>query len=263
MVTRSSTRFVSWRPYYRTPMSVGASMSKLAEVKGVRPLFPFYGSKWRDAVRYPKPRSIVVEPFAGSATYSLRHGVDRAVLVERDPIIAGLWRYLIKVTSSEILGLPDLEPGQLVDDLANVPQEAKWLIGFWLNRGSATPKKRATKFSSRTDKAQLVWGERARERIAASVHLVRNWVVIEGDYSSAPRLGSATYFIDPPYVDKGRYYRFSEVDYKHLAEWCRGLPGYRIVCEQHGADWLPFQPLATIKSRKGVSREVVWTAGAC
>ena len=37
----------------------------------MRPLFPFYGSKWRDAKRYGAPVfGHVVEPFAGSAGYS-------------------------------------------------------------------------------------------------------------------------------------------------------------------------------------------------
>ena len=64
-----------------------------------------------------------------------------------------------------------------------------------------------------------------------------------------------------PYVDKGRYYRIRSVDYDRLGAWCRRLPGQTIVCEQAGATWLPFRPLATIKSTRGTSEEVVWTSG--
>lgn len=226
----------------------------------MRPLFPFYGSKWRDAKRYPSPyNGTVIEPFAGSAGYATYWEPGRVVLYDRDPIIVSVWDYLIHATGAEIRELPDLEVGQSVDSLS-VPQEARWLIGFWLNRGSATPKKTKTAFSSRTERQQLVWSERARVRIASEVHKVRHWEVFYGSYESCPRL-DATWFVDPPYVDKGRYYRVRSVDYDRLGAWCRHLPGQTIVCEQAGATWLPFRPLATIKSTRGTSAEVVWTAG--
>jgi hypothetical protein len=65
--------------------------------------------------------------------------------------------------------------------------------------------------------------------------------------------------LGPPYVEKGKYYRhrLSKEDYPRLAGWCLDLPGDVVVCEQHGANWLPFEPLATIKSTRGTSAEVV------
>jgi site-specific DNA-adenine methylase len=79
----------------------------------IRPLFPFYGSKWRDARRYPAPgESIVIEPFAGSAGYSLWYEPHRVWLYDVDPIVVGVWSYLIAATPRELLALPDLEPGQ-------------------------------------------------------------------------------------------------------------------------------------------------------
>ncbi len=227
----------------------------------MRPLFPFYGSKWRDAKRYPGPyNGVVIEPFAGSAGYATYWEPARVILYDRDPIIVSVWDYLIHVTASEVRALPDLEVGQSVDDLSSLPQEARWLIGFWLNRGSATPKKTKTAFSARTERQQLIWSERARVRIASEIEKVRHWEVFYGSYESCPRL-DATWFVDPPYVDKGRYYRIRSVDYDRLGAWCRHLPGQTIVCEQDGAMWLPFRPLAIIKSTRGTSSEVVWTAG--
>lgn len=223
------------------------------------PLFPFYGSKWRAARRYPRPLgSRVVEPFAGSAGYSLWWEPEIVVLVDADPIICGVWDYLIRARSAEILALPDLEVGQSVDDFSHLPQEARWLIGFWLNRGSAQPKKTRTAFSARTERAQLVWSERARIRIAASMHKVSWWTIVHGSYDSIPVI-DGTYFVDPPYVDKGRYYRYKDVDYDELGCWCAKIPDV-VVCEQEGADWLPFAPLATIKSTRGTSSEVIYTS---
>jgi hypothetical protein len=224
----------------------------------VSPLFPFYGSKWRDAKRYPRPHDgVVIEPFAGSAGYSVFHAPPKVLLVDLDPIVTAVWDYLIHVTPLEVMALPDLEVGESVDSL-KVPQEARWLIGFWLNRGSAQPKKTKTVYSARTERAQLIWSERARKRIAWNIAGIRSWQVKLGNYEDIPTK-QATWFVDPPYVDKGRYYRFSAIDYGRLGRWCRALPGQVIVCEQAGAAWLPFHPLAVIKSTKGTSEEVVWT----
>lgn len=225
----------------------------------MRPLFPFYGSKWRDARKYGAPGGgqHVVEPFAGSAGYSTFFEPSRVTLVDLDPIIVGVWDYLISASAAEILALPDVEPGQDVREMG-LPQEAAWLIGFWLNRGSASPKRTRTAFSSRTDRQQLVWSDRARQRIASDVHRVDDWTVRLGEYTDAPLDPEAFYFVDPPYVDKGRYYRINNVKHYEIADWVYNLPGSAVVCENAGASWMPFELLASIKSTKGVSHEVVY-----
>jgi hypothetical protein len=58
-----------------------------------------------------------VEPFAGSAGYSLRYPSHNVVLVERDPLIAATWRYLLRVSAAEILALPDIRMDQTVADM--------------------------------------------------------------------------------------------------------------------------------------------------
>jgi 16S rRNA G966 N2-methylase RsmD len=84
----------------------------------------------------------------------------------------------------------------------------------------------------------------------------------EGDYADCNISGSGTWFIDPPYQRAGRHYRFGpdQIDYKELAAWCLSRPGQVIVCENHGADWLPFQSLSEVKTTRAGrrSREVVW-----
>ena len=55
-------------------------------------------------------------------------------------------------------------------------------------------------------------------------------------------------------------------DYEALADWCRSRRGQVIVCENVGADWLPFEPFITIKANESksggkVSREAIWTNG--
>ena len=226
----------------------------------LRPFFPYYGSKWNIARRYPAPNGLVVEPFAGGAGYATFYGTPRAILRDVDPIIAGLWRYLIGVRPAEIMALPEMpEVGDSVDNYA-IPQEAKWLIGFWLNRGSAQPKKSRTAYSARTDRAQLNWGAKAKERIASQVESIRDWTVEEGGYETAPDV-SATWFVDPPYGDKGKFYRCGFSDFDALGRWCRARDGAVIVCEGPGATWLPFKPLGSFKSSKGRAEEVVFLSG--
>ena len=226
----------------------------------MRPFFPYYGSKWNIARHYPPPKpGLVIEPFSGSAGYASFYDCPHVHLIDADPIIAGLWSYLISVTPTEIMALPDLpNVGDHVDDHA-LPQEAKWLIGFWLNRGSAQPKKSRTAYSARTDKAQLNWGVRAKERIASQLPLIAEWSVTHGTYDAAPDV-TATWYVDPPYGDKGRYYRVGFDQYDDLGDWCRGRRGLVIACEGPGAAWLPFRPLGNFKSSLGHAKEVVYVS---
>lgn len=227
----------------------------------MRPLFPYYGSKWNIARHYPKPRAgRVIEPFAGGAGYASFYDCRQVDLFDADPIIVGVWDYLLRVTHAEIMALPEMpEVGDHVDNY-DLSQEAKWLIGFWLNRGSAQPKKSRTAYSARTDRAQLNWGARAKESIAGQLDLVAGWTVTLGSYDEAPDV-EATWFIDPPYGDKGKYYRVGFSDFEGLGRWCRTRQGLVIACGGEGADWLPFQPLGSFKSSNGRAAEVAYVAG--
>lgn len=95
------------------------------------PFFYYYGGKWRIAKKYPGPIfPRIIEPFAGAAGYSSRYYQKEVLLCDLDPIIAGLWKYLLKSSPNDIMSLPTNISH--VDELS-VCQEAKWLIGFFLN----------------------------------------------------------------------------------------------------------------------------------
>jgi len=246
-------------------------IAQLVSSARVKPFFSYYGGKWRAARFYPAPLpgQPVIEPFAGSAGYSTWHEPERAILIEAFEPVVGVWRYLISAPESEILALPDLEPRQMISDL-KVPQEARWLMGFWVHRGTTRPGNKVTSFAdlSKIDgwkhDGQVTWNAAARERIASQQHKIRLWEARLGDYSTAPET-SATWFIDPPYQQVARKYAVKFADYGQLAGFCRERTGLVIVCEQSGADWMPFTQLgsftATWGAQKPTSRveEVVWT----
>ena len=232
----------------------------------VRPFFSYYGGKWRDTPRrYPAPtHPVIVEPFAGSAGYALRYHQRRVILMDLDPTIVGVWRYLIGASESEVRSIPDIAPTGSVADLVGWPQEVKWLVGFWLNKGCAAPRVSQSRWMRDGIRPGSFWGERVRETIASQLSLIRHWRIEQGTYRDCSHSGAATWFIDPPYAAAGRHYRHgsSDINFTHLGLWARARPGQVIVCEQEGADWLPFRTLASTKTTRAGRRsaEVIWTA---
>lgn len=234
----------------------------------LRPFFSFFGAKWRAASRYPAPRHhTIMEPFAGSAGYALRYP-DRTVhLSDADPVIVAVWEYLIHTSAREIRSLPDLAPGQSVDDL-DVTPEARWLIGFWVNKGGAVPCRTPSAWMRTGRYPTQFWGPEIRERVASQVDRIRHWTITHRSYDQCPDT-EATWFVDPPYQGAGKDYRYGadRLDFAALASWCRSRPGQVIVCENDGATWLPFTPIYSGKGmagsrRSGRSDESVWTRDA-
>jgi site-specific DNA-adenine methylase len=234
-----------------------------APLPDLRPFFGFYGGKWRDALKhYPTPsHDLIIEPFAGSAGYSLRYAARRVVLCEIDPVLAAVWQYLIRVRPEEIRSIPDIKPWQTVDDL-NICEEARWLVGFWLNRGASSPRRSPSKWMRDGIRPGSFWGDRVRNTIASQVDHIRHWKIYNCSYEDCPITERATWFIDPPYQMAGQHYRFgsSQLDYESLASWCRQRSGQVIVCENQGATWLPFRTLADVKTTRADFRsiEMIW-----
>ena len=232
----------------------------------------YFGGKLRLSQRgvYPAPEhDVVVDAFAGGAGYPLAHRHSRVILIDRNPIVCAVWQYLIGASESEIIGLPNLEPGQMIDDVVGISQEARWLIGFHVAQGVTHPRKQASKRVR--DKPDSYWCIRTRQRIASQLSVIRRWTVHEGSYMDADSLvsGPATWFVDPPYHASGHHYRFNAGRgddatqwYAELADWCKSRAGLTIVCEQIGAEWLPFEQVAEF-SRGGnrgpqSAKEVAW-----
>lgn len=223
-------------------------------------MFNYFGGKWRSAPHYPLPlHDIIIEPFAGAAGYSLRYYDRRIILNDIDPVIYGVWHYLIHAKSSEILALP-LD----IDDLreCSLPQEARWLLGFWYNAGAAQPRNIPASWMRLGLNPGSFWSERTRKKIAHQVEYIRHWKVTNHAFDRIEQQ-NCTWFVDPPYQVHGKHYKYSAVAYSDLSDWCRARAGQVIVCENEGAAWLPFENFRATKGshgkhRTGVSHEVIY-----
>ena len=223
--------------------------------------FLYMGSKWGIARYYPRPKfGTIIEPFAGSAGYSL-HWWDRQVtLVDADSTIANIWKWLTTTTKQEVLALPD----ECFDVRGvKLPQPVLDLIGFWNGVALTQPAVKATDWVHRPSAAgSYGWMNGRKYTIASILDKVRHWQVIRGDYAQSPDV-EATWFIDPPYDNAaGRNYKEQVANYGMLRDFCLSRKGQVIVCENEGATWLPFKPLGTFKgAAKGFTKEVIWTNG--
>lgn len=229
----------------------------------LKSFWPYYGGKGKLAKLYPTPRfDTIVEPFAGAAGYATRHHHRNVVLFDKNATICTVWDFLIKASADDILKLP-----VDIDDLRNfpeLPEGAKALIGFWFGvGGSQAPRKKPSPWS----KELKSWGVKRRETIARQVELIKHWRVFHRDYWRSAEVVTepATWYIDPPYQHSGTVYPESakKIDFDNLGYWCKSLEGQVIVCEQEGADWLPFQHLCRFRRTPGTSgpasaTEVIW-----
>jgi site-specific DNA-adenine methylase len=229
---------------------------------GLQPFFCYYGGKWRAAPHYPKPKcDLIIEPFAGAAGYASRYYERDVLLVEADPKIAAMWKWLISSTFDEIMALPS---NVKHIDNENIKDEAKTLIGFWLNKGAAQPCKQPSAWMRSGLRPNSYWGDTVKNKIANQVVKIKHWSCINESFEKITN-HRATWFIDPPYVNAGKLYKYSsnKINYSFLSEWCKTRDGQVIVCENNGATWLPFKPFVNIKSTPGkrgksVSREAIW-----
>ena len=139
----------------------------------LRPFFSYYGSKYRLAPRYPSPlHQKIIEPFAGSACYSLSHirplfpiSVE---LYDKNPIVCAIWDYLINVSVKEFRKLPLLQPREKIP--TTLPIEAQYLMGFWVTKAATSPRRSMASKITCPVKGNLGhWSAKIKNRIAGQL----------------------------------------------------------------------------------------------
>jgi site-specific DNA-adenine methylase len=219
-------------------------------------MFSYLGSKSRVAHLYPAPtRGRVIEPFAGSARYSLLHRKHDVWLNDIDPLIVAIWKYIQRATVKEIKALPELRAGDRLDRYRSLSVEERALLGYCLGYGQAGPGITCTRWADENRTCSLL-----KRRLLEHREYVRDWTITNLHYADLPD-EEVCWFVDPPYQhSRGRYRYHCISDYDRLGAWCRSRRGQVIVCEGRGADWLPFRPFAEQQVGTGeMYKEVVWT----
>jgi len=215
-------------------------------------MFSYYGSKSKIVNYYPPPKySKIIEPFCGSARYSLKYWQKDILLVDKYDVIINVWHYLQQCSESDIIGLPKMKQGDNVDNY-DISDIEKTFLGFIITRGVESPRKNVSSFVGEI--------ETKLKDIAKNIHKIKHWKIIQDDYINIKN-EDATWFIDPPYQWGGDYYKESNknIDFKQLAEWCRSRNGQAIVCENTKADWLPFKPMIDLTGTKHKTTEAIWS----
>ena len=214
-------------------------------------MFYYYGRKKQIAKHYPSPNfDTIIEPFAGSAAYSLygNNWEKEVILVEKDERVANIWQWLInEATPSAINNLPELNVGEKSSDFLHIIHAATKMA-----------------FHYKTIKVTSVLARNwqiSKRYMAENLFKVKHWKILCGNYSLAPDV-KATWFIDPPYKeDSGRGYRYGSqlINYEELANWAKERKGEIIFCEGKYGNYLPFTPLIDLKGVAGkTSKEVIY-----
>lgn len=218
-------------------------------------MFSYYGSKSKIIKNYPEPEyPLIIEPFAGSARYSLRYCDKQCWINDSYKVITDLWEWIITANSDNIEAIPNLLRG---DDCrkCNVSPVIRNLLGFCVRQGCEFPQNIVSPWSAQCGRI----GQQKRKLLKYCEKLL-HWKITNLDYQQIPNQ-QATWFIDPPYQNPiGRKrYKHHKIDYDALADWCKNRQGQVIVCENEGANWLPFKPLVSFRGQGSHRRmEMIW-----
>lgn len=217
-------------------------------------MWSYYGSKSRICKKYPKPLyDTIIEPFAGTARYSLRYFEKDIILYDAYSHIIDIWKYLQSASVSDILGLPILKTGEDLRNF-NLSNEEVKFMRFQISIGLSQPIWKCSPMcNEERQNASLV-------KVSNNLFKIKHWKFFNLSYEKIKNT-SATWFIDPPYQYGGHKYQISNrsLDYKSLSKWCMERKGQSIVCENDKANWMDFKTICKNKGTKNVSKECMWT----
>lgn len=219
-------------------------------------MWSYLGAKTKIIKHYPHPRyRKIIEPFCGTARYSLEHFENDVLISDKYEVIIKIWKWLQQCSPADVTKLPDMKFGDVIDDYQWDCDEAKWLLGFMIGFMTTSPRKQATirvQQRPRHIKNSL-------KRISENLYKIRHWQIICDSYENIPNQ-QATWFIDSPYTTGSDDYIHGSrnIDFIHLADYCRTRNGQVMVCERNDADWLPFRPMIEMHGRKGFQKELIW-----
>lgn len=231
----------------------------------LKPFFSYYGSKWNIAPKYPAPKyGKIIEPFCGSAQYSLVYPHLKVELYDIYEPIVMAWDFLIHSSEKDILDLPSYFYSLDDPQWSWISKEAKMLIGFNINQASAGPCRIFSigKPLNKCLDAQW-WGDKKKALIIKQKPYIAHWKIEKKHYEHIPN-EQATWFIDPPYqCAAGKRYTHSYIEYDVLEKWVLQRMGQYIVCDMQGVKYGDFKPFLPVRkmgfgSIKRANVEMIW-----
>jgi hypothetical protein len=217
-------------------------------------MWSYYGSKNRISHVYPTPTyPRIRETCAGAGNFSLRHFEKECILYDKSPMVITIWKHLQACSFQDIMKLPNLPKGTVIDRSMFDCDGEYFLMKFMIVQAAYGGNNVVSK-----------WGamrfESNRRRVANNLFKIKHWQFYCDSYENIPN-DECTWFIDPPYQFGGHKYPFSNraIDFKHLGDWCKERMGQVIVCENTKADWLPFVPVCEMNGVQHKTTEAIWT----
>lgn len=219
-------------------------------------MWSYYGSKTDQAKHYPTPKfDRIIEPFAGTAKYSLLHWEKEVILMDKYDIIIKIWKWLQSCSKNDILKLPRPVFPQSLNEFSFDCEEAKLLMGFIIGCGAERPRLKATKRKTINRPNHINYN---LKKIASNLHKIKHWKIRSGSYEQLENKES-TWFIDPPYQFGGGSYVVNDVIYPELKIWCMQRQGQVIVCENTKADWMDFKSMIRTNGSLYKTTEAIWS----
>ena len=218
-------------------------------------MWSYYGSKSKIVDCYPKPKhGLIIEPFAGTARYSLKYFENEVILIDKYEYIIKIWKWLQGCSVGDIKKLPNVKGGDNLKDYQFDNEESLLLMRFMIGGGLSQPN---WIVSSHGYGGGVEFG---KKKIINNLHKIRHWKIIHGDFDSIEN-HEATWFIDPPYQFGGHKYTHSNknIDFQKLAAWCKERNGQIIVCENTNANWLPFKPMKILYGSTFKTTEAIYS----
>jgi hypothetical protein len=234
----------------------------------LHPLFKWFGSKWSASKLYPKPEhQIIIEPYAGSAGYSLNYSDRDVYIYDSHPALGKLWPWLIHAATQQlILDIPiNLPVGTNIRTIG-LSEGQQLLLRMWQRTNNCSDCWTVSKWGSLPGQ----WTANTRARVAEEVSGIKHWKW--GDLGSSWKWSTpATWHIDPPYLYNYRY--GCKFDHEDLAVKVSRIASDSLIivceatCPKTGQvpSYLPFQPFArrvTSRRKQGNnthSNELIWT----
>jgi site-specific DNA-adenine methylase len=218
-------------------------------------MFSYYGSKSNIVDYYPKPKhDKIIEPFAGSARYSLKYFDRDILLVDKYEVIIKIWQWLQQCSEGDIQRLPTPKPREDIRNYSFDCEEAQMLMRFIIGGGLSCPQWIVS------PQGFGVGVITSKKRIINNLHKIKHWKIICGEYTELEN-ETATWFIDPPYQQGGHEYIHGNknIDYEKLSIWCKERRGQAIVCENTKSNWLPFLPMTKMRGSMFTTTEAIWS----